>query len=379
MQLAVYMCAYVCVQSPSACLSCATNCNKAKCKCTRSSSSACRRNCITCWRKCKHKLNAFLNWSFTKGSRLLNVLMFPGLFKKHKDRYVNQSGRWATREFIVFLDRKVEDNKEILLTFYFLALATFSSALLVFFRYIPVAISSECVETDDQDRVLYCYTIQSESNWPVDCATYNSTELEETQFLCYTIPIPSIGIATAAAVALAKLATVSITIYIRVSAAIYKWSFGNTGPCGTWVYIIYHVAVLGALIVISFGSSSAVALIIQSRWQMDEGHISKRVYLAYAVLPILLIWSLIVIIIALGKHCEQEEYISYSEEQSPKCKEHCDVHDPAKCLQRHEGYDNLEDEQSHVIEDFDVTGKCQGPDATEKDSLFGIERKDKVA
>ena len=133
---------------------------------------------------------------------------------------MNQSGCCVRRVFIVFLDRKVEDNKEVLFTFYFLALAIFGSALLVFFCYILVAISSECAETDDQDCVLYCYTIGSENNGPVDCATYNRTELEETQFLCYAISIPSIGIATTGA--LAKLTTVSITIYIKVSAAIYK-------------------------------------------------------------------------------------------------------------------------------------------------------------
>ena len=72
---------------PSACLrGCATNYNKVKCTCTHSSCTACWRNCTTCLRTCKRKLQAFRNWSFTAGSRLLNVLMFPGLCKKRKDQ-----------------------------------------------------------------------------------------------------------------------------------------------------------------------------------------------------------------------------------------------------------------------------------------------------
>ena len=58
---------------------------------------------------------------------------------------------------------------------------------------------------------------------PVDCATYNSTELEEIEFVCYAITITDFGVGLAAAGALAKLATVITTIYIRVSEAVYKW------------------------------------------------------------------------------------------------------------------------------------------------------------
>ena len=44
---------------------------------------------------------------------------------------------------------------------------------------------------------------------PEDCATYNSTEIEERKLTCYSFSIFDLGIAIAAAVALAKVAIYS--------------------------------------------------------------------------------------------------------------------------------------------------------------------------
>ena len=73
---------------------------------------------------------------------------------------------------------------------------------------------------EDKNRDLYCYTNANSwyhTQWdsmPVDCATYNSTELKEIEFVCYAITITDFGVGLAAAGALAKLSTVITTIYI---------------------------------------------------------------------------------------------------------------------------------------------------------------------
>ena len=46
----------------------------------------------------------------------------------------------------------------------------------------------------------------------MDCANYSVTELQELQFLCYAISIPGLGIAVVAALGLAKVAIVGVTI-----------------------------------------------------------------------------------------------------------------------------------------------------------------------
>ena len=310
--------------------------------------------CKHCLRKCSNSLRAILAAAFIQGSRKLNVFFFPGLFTKHKGRHKDPTNRCTvTKGFILFLDRRVENNNEILLTFYFMALALFSSALLVFFRYTPVQISSECIERDDQDRSVFCYTIGSGSNLPVDCARYNSTELEEMQFLCYAISIPSVGVAIAAAGALAKLASVCITVYIRVSETVYIWSQENTRKkCANGLCVSYHLIVFSALLVVGLTSSLAIALIIQSRWATDEGRVSGRVYFAYAALPLLLFLSLLVIIIVLGKHCEQQEYTTFSNDQLPETMEH-----------RHEYGDLASDIHKHEHSE-DGEGDCPMPNVS---------------
>ena len=208
-------------------------------------------------------LQAVLNQAFTLGYRKIVVMMFPSIFKEHKVRYRDRNNNGTvTRVFVLFLDRRVENRSGIALSTYFchLAIFVFFLANLVFFRYFPVAISGECLERDDKNRDLYCYT--NANFWyytwdsvPVDCATYNSTELEEIEFVCYAITIFDFGIGLAAVGALAKLATVSITIYIRVSAAICMWSQGsNEQYCGLSakrIYITYLVVTLLALSLLS--------------------------------------------------------------------------------------------------------------------------------
>ena len=276
--------------------------------------------CSTSLRNC----GTFLSWVFIYLYRILNVKLFPGLFKEHKDRHKDQSSnRTVTRVFILFLDRRVENNSVILLAFCFLALAICSSALLVVFHYVPVAISTECLEKDDQERDLFCYT--NESPWPVDCAKYNSTDhnMPVIDFVCYTLTLSifDLGIAIAAAAALAKLATVSITIYIRVSESVYKWSKGNTrrycrlnAKCIYTIYCVLAVIALCCYVILFY---STVILTSQSRTGLVEGRLSFRFYFTYSFLPFMLVPSLTFVMCTLGKHCDQEEYISCCQDQLP--------------------------------------------------------------
>ena len=143
-------------------------------------------------------------------ARKLNVITFPGLFKELKVRHENRPG---TRKFMVLLDRNVEDNCKLIFAFYLMALSIFATALLAFSRYIPVNINGQCLEQDDLLRDLFCYT--SESTWPTDCDAYNDNELDDINFVCYTISLLDLGLAVAAALGLAKLAEMGISLYIK--------------------------------------------------------------------------------------------------------------------------------------------------------------------
>lgn len=274
-------------------------CRKCDCK-------VCLKSCETWLCKCWGWLRLNFKPKMRSVSRWLNVKMFPSLFKEHEEQTNNHT---VTRKFL-FLDREVEKNCLLIFSFWSLAFAIFGSSLLVFFRYIPVAISTECLERDDNLRSLFCYT--NESTWPVDCDTYNTTELEEVDFVCYAITIPSVGLAYAAASGLASLATKSISIYIRASSVVYKWSRGSA--C---LYNFYLTVTLFSLYGFAIGSYLFVTEISTGRLDAaGADRLSGLPYLAYGILPLMLIPSLFTIMCTLNKHCEQVKYISSNKDDS---------------------------------------------------------------
>ena len=313
-------------------------CHSCCCKC---SSSCCEGNRICTW------ITNFL----IAGFRIQSVFLFPGLFKMHKahdkmlkahnkmlkahDKRQSKSRR-VTRKFILFLDRRVENNFQIIISFYFLSLAIFITGLLALFRHIPVDISSECLRRDDQDRDLFCYT--SGSAWPpictalpVDCAKYNDTygDIEEIDFVCYALSYTKIGIAIAAAAALAKVVTVSISIYIKVGEFVHKKSYiVNETSKYKCIWYSYNAITVTVLVVVLLSSWSEIAEIIVERVASGEGHQLKRTYIAYALLPLVILPPLIIIMCNFSKHCKQEEYISFCQEQEPP-PPYCDV--PTNC------------------------------------------------
>ena len=303
--------------------------------CCKSSSSCCEGNCI-----CTNRICTWITNFLIAGFRIQSVFLFPGLFKMLKAHDKRQSkSRRVTRKFILFLDRRVENNFQIIISFYFLSLAIFITGLLALFRHIPVDISSECLRRDDQDRDLFCYT--NGSTWPpictalpVDCAKYNDTygDIEETDFVCYALSYTKIGIAIAAAAALAKVVTVSITIYIKVSEIVHKKScIVNETSKYKCIWYSYNAITVIVLVVVLLSSWSEIATIIVERVASGEGHQLKRTYIAYALLPLVILPPLTIIMCNFSKHCRQEEYISFCQDQEPPSSDDCDCDVPTNC------------------------------------------------
>ena len=263
------------------------------------------------------------NTIFLTVGRLLCVSTFPALFKTHKARTDDPR---ITRLFMVFLDRKVEKKTAIIVAFYCLVVAIYCAAVMVFLRYFPVAASGQCLERDNQDRSLFCYLKNASNtgaNRPVDCAEYSVSQLQELHFSCYAISIPGLGIAVAAALGLSKLATVSITFYIQVTAAFIKMtkvhSCRGTERClhgwrehdYIFCFVLFTQAVL--LLIALAAEIIAVLFIVE----YSDRRLSLVYYVAYGFLPILICLPLGYVVIKLEDHCEQGEFVSYAKEQEP--------------------------------------------------------------
>ena len=96
---------------------------------------------------------------FLSMGRLLCVSMFPALFKKHKTHKLNVCSSQTTRAFMVFLDRKVENDLVLVVAFCSTAHIIFALSAMMFIQYFPVHVeySEECHEEDSHGRALFCY------------------------------------------------------------------------------------------------------------------------------------------------------------------------------------------------------------------------------
>ena len=168
----------------------------------------------------QRRLNSFhrcMRTLFLVVGRQLCLQTFPALFKMHKTR----SGPGSqTRECMVFLDRKVGNTNVLIAAFWSIVCSILCSSTKVFLRYFPVEESTECLETDNHGRTLFCY---SNSSLPVDCANFSVTELRELKFQCYAIALPvGLGIAVAAAFGLAEVGIVGVTIFVKVTEGFFN-------------------------------------------------------------------------------------------------------------------------------------------------------------
>ena len=265
---------------------------------------------------------------FLPMGRQLCALTFPALFKLHKTRSGDDN---KTRKFMVLLDREVESNLTLVAAFCSIAYSIFCSSTMVFLRYFPVEESAECLEKDSHGRSLFCYSNSSliNSSLPVDCANYTVTELKELTFECYAISIPGFGIAVAAALGLAKVAILGITIYVKVTEWVFMQMLTLNLPqklqekCCHKFLIIVCVDLL--YIILSFillsGASSFILFLsvkfIEFHAKTDSHPLHLLYYYAYIILPLLILYPLMYVTVYLSFHCHKGEYTSFAADQSP--------------------------------------------------------------
>ena len=263
---------------------------------------------------------SYMKAKFLSFGRLLCVHTFPALFKKHKTR-CGHGGE--TREFMLFLDRKVENNLALVAAFYSIVFSIFCSSTMVFFRYFPVEESAECLEKDKHDRSLFCY---SNASLPVDCTKYSVTELREIEFECYTIALPvGISIAVAAALGLAKVAIVCITAYVKLTEEVVKMTRNPQRPprrcCCRELPRTLTVYVKSSYVLLGIMSLVSIAWSIYILWHFFATGMKQPLHLmyysAYTLLPILVCVPLTYITWNMKAHCDRGEYISFSADQRP--------------------------------------------------------------
>ena len=253
--------------------------------------------------------------------RFLCVHTFPTLFKMHKTRSEHGS---QTREFMVFLDRKVESSLALITAFSLIVLGIFSTSAMVFFRYFPVEQSSlrECLEKDNHGRPLFCYR---NSDLPVDCANYSTTESRGLHFKCYALALPTgLGIAVAAALGLAKVATVAVTIFVKVTEGYFKMTKKPSRKLQEWccckvpricankIYMGLSIVLLLALAIVS-----ETFAILYFRHLITEPLLHRLYHVAYMILPGQIYYPLFYVIIYLESHCDKGEYVSFAADQRP--------------------------------------------------------------
>ena len=296
------------------------------CKCSRRGTERRSQPCGCCrWMK-----TVFLSMG-----RLLCVNMFPALFKKHKTRSVRSSQ--TTRVFMVFLDRKVENDLALVAAFCSIVYYIFTLSALMFIQYFPLHVeySEECHEKDNNGRALFCYELGSNSSQPVNCSSYNQTS---QPLHCYAIAIPGFGIGIAAAFGFANGAIIGITLFVKIAEGIFKMTMKGSQKLQEWhhcrsstcllsmalqisaniTFIVLSLAILAIMIAVTCGISIAtVENNVPTRASLSTTLISELFYVSYAYLAPLIYFPMAYIIIKLPFHCKQGEYTSFAKEQRP--------------------------------------------------------------
>ena len=269
---------------------------------------------------------------FLSVGRWLCVNTFPALFKMYKTH--SGHGSSQMRKFMVFLNRKVESSLVLIAAFCCLVYSIFSISTPVFFRYFPVEESGVCLEKDTHGRPLFCYinsSIPRYPNLPVDCANYTVTELREIEFKCYVIAIPGLGIAVAAALGLAKLGIVGVTICVKVTEAFFLMTKNPPRKLPWWccccklprtyankIYIYLCWALLTIVLAVSWMSGFFFTYYnVRNNNTTVQSPRLKMYYIAYMLLPAQVCLPLAYVIKYLEAHCDREEYTSFAADQRP--------------------------------------------------------------
>ena len=313
--------------------------------------SHCRRIPMQCGPRSYRRLKTL----FLFVGRMLCVHTFPALFKIHKTRSGHGS---QMRKFMVFLDRKVERSLTLIAAFCSIVYSIFCSSTMVFLRYFPVEGSEEWHKKDSHGRSLFCYSTSRNSSLPVDCAEYSVTELQELDFDCYAIVLPTgLGIAVAAALGLAKVAIVGITIFVKFSEGYFnmtkndpppkvqKWCCGGSRKRAIRIYIVLSIAflVIASLVTSLFGP---IFLVVYAT--TDPHLLHLLYYLAYMILPMLISVPLGYIIYYLEAHCDKGEYASFAADQKPLDPRDWDVESESSMTAGQEDEANMDGEGDNI-------------------------------
>ena len=306
-----------------------------------------------------------MNSVFLFAGRWLCVQTFPALFKMHKTRSDHGS---QTREFIVFLDRSVEVSVQLIAAFCSIVCCIFFISAAVFFQYFPVEESTECVETDNHGRTLFCY---SNSSLPVDCANFSVTELRELRFQCYAIALPAgLGIAIAVALALAKVGIMAVTILVKLMEGFFTMTKNPQKLpqcCCCCCRLPYANKVCVYSSIALFVIASVVLLscsIIASRKlpEMDRKQSQHFLYYyAYRILSVLICVPLVYIVLNLEVHCSRGEYISIAADQRPPDPRDWDVESGTSIKAGHNIANSMLRESGNIS---DVPDESLKPEAT---------------
>ena len=300
---------------------------------------------------------------FLSMGRRLCVYTFPVLFKMHK---IHSDDSGKTREFMVFLDRKVERSLPLIAAFCCIISGILYSSVAVFLQYFLVEKNlGKCIEEDNHDRPVFCY---NNSDHLQDCAVYNETELRVLHFDCYTIAlVGGISIAFAAALAVVKVATLGITICVKVTEGYFKltknppwkwpWmcSLGCSRKCADRVYLITSFIllfpvvplVISCFIVIAFTQPSHAKLLPSIGTPLLN-------FNTLSIVPTLICHPLGLVILYLHAHCDKGEYVSIAADQRPL--------DPRDWDEESESplTEGQHDEASRQRESGDINGEASG-------------------
>ena len=158
----------------------------------------------------------------------------------------------------------------------------------------------------------------------MDCANYNMTVLRKLQFQCYVIALPGFGIAVAAALALAKVAILGVTICVKVTEGYFKMTndhpqkvsrcfCGGGRRCANVIYIASCCNLL--TITLPYLSFFIIAAILVDL--LTELELKVLYDFDYVFFPVLAFYPLWYIIVYLETHCDKGEYISIGADMRP--------------------------------------------------------------
>ena len=267
----------------------------------------------------------YMKTAFLFVGRRLCVQVFPALFKMHKTRSDHGS---QMRSFMVFLDRKVDRSLPVVAAFCSIVFSIFSSSVTVFFQYFPVEKSEDCLEKDKHGRSLFCYR----NSDLMDCANYSTTELRELQFVCYAIALPGFGIAVAAALALAKVAILGVTICVKLTEGYFKitndppqilsrWFCSCRRQCANGTYGALSFLVF-CIFLPSLSYITLTIILLHFHTEIDLNLLFDLDILSF---PVLVFYPLWYIIVYLETHCDKGEYISIGADMKPPDQRDWDV------------------------------------------------------